>query len=145
MDLKFLIPSKMRRRVLEYFVTNVDAEVYVNELAREFKAAPQLVYRELINMENWGFLFSSKRGNQRVFRVNKRFVFFEPILEILKRSQREKNRVYSVVATYNLKKMIREQKKIPVPSELISGLKSTRKRPRAYDEEILLNRNLDEK
>lgn len=139
MDLSFLIPSKMRRRLLDYFTIDPDAQVYVNELARELKAAPQPVYRELINLENWGFLFSSKRGNQRVFRVNKRFIFFKPIAEMLENYRKERGRTYTVAAVYDLKSMIREQKNKPVPESLKAGLLKPRRRPRSYDEEILLN------
>lgn len=140
MDLSFLIPSQMRRTLLAYFVTNPEAQVYVNELAREVKRAPQLVYRELINLENWGFLFSSKRGNQRVFRVNQRFVYWNSIQDFFKRYAQEQNRVYQVNKTYELEATAKRLKKIPVPKELIPGLLGKKTKPRAYDEEILLNR-----
>ena len=58
MDLSFLIPSKTRRTVLAYFVANPKATGGVRELAREMGIAPQLAYRELVNLEGWGFLFS---------------------------------------------------------------------------------------
>lgn len=138
MDLSFLIPSATRRQVLEYFIFSPDTQVHVNELARTLGRAPQLIYRELINLENWGFLFSAKRGNQRVFRVNKRFVFFKPMAEMFSSYREEQNRSYQIVATYNLKDMIKRQKNTPVPKELIPGLTSQRTRPRSYDEEILL-------
>ncbi|MBL7684951.1 MAG: hypothetical protein JNK65_02820 [Deltaproteobacteria bacterium] len=54
--------------MLQYYVENPEAQVGIRELARELQASPQVAYRELINLENWGFLFSSKRGSQRAFR-----------------------------------------------------------------------------
>lgn len=140
MDLSFLIPSKMRRQVLEYFCLNLEAQVYVNELARILKAAPQLVYRELINMENWGFLFSSKRGNQRVFRVNRRFVLLAPLQEAVRIKMAAEQAKAEIVVRYDLNDMVKQQQRIPVPPELIPGLTSPRRRPRAWDEEVLLGK-----
>ncbi|MCC7343510.1 MAG: hypothetical protein IT573_01130 [Deltaproteobacteria bacterium] len=135
MDLSFLIPSKMRRQVLAYFVANPETQVGIRELARELKAPPQAVYRELLNMEGWGFLFSSKRGNQRAFRLNRRFFLLPPIQELFRRLDEEKNRKFTIVKTYNLEKEVKRLRKIPVPPELIPGLTSKRRRPRAYAEE----------
>lgn len=141
MDLGFLIPSNSRRVILGYFTSNQDAQAYVNELARELALAPQLVYRELINLENWGILISTKRGNQRVFSVNKRFIFLKPIIELFSRYNQAQHPKYETIASYDLKEMIREQKKIPVPKELVAGLQSPRRRPRAYDEDTILIRH----
>jgi hypothetical protein len=138
MDLSFLIPSKMRRTLLEYFVTNPDVQIHVNELAREIKSAPQLVYRELINLENWGFLFSSKRGNQRVFRVNQRFVFLKPTIDLIKAQQKLKQLRPKVDKFYDFETYLESIKNIPIPKELIEGLKKPPKRPRAYDETVSL-------
>ncbi len=135
MDLSFLIPSKMRRQVLAYFVANPETQVGIRELARELKAPPQAVYRELLNMEGWGFLFSSKRGNQRAFRLNRRFFLLPPIQELFRRLDEEKNRKFTIVKTYNLEKEVKRLRKISVPPELIPGLTSKRRRPRAYAEE----------
>lgn len=135
MDISFLIPSKMRRQVLAYFVENPDVQVHIRELARELKSSPQVVYRELLNLEGWGFLFSSKRGNQRAFRLNQRFFLLPPIQDLFRRINEEKNRKFEIVKTYNLDKEIKRLRKIPVPPELIPGLTSQRTRPRAYAEE----------
>lgn len=142
MDLSFLIPSKTRRLVLEYFILNPDAELGIRELARKIALAPQLVYRELINMENWGFLFSSKRGNQRAYRVNKRFMFLNGLTDMLIKIQEIKEQTYQVDRIYDLKKTVQRLQKIPVPPQLIPDLKSTRKKPRAYDETLLLGKKL---
>jgi len=135
MDLSFLIPSKIRRQVLEYFVRDPEAQVYIRELGRELKTSPQLVYRELLNLEGWGLLFSSKRGNQRVFRLNKKFPLFNSIRELFETYEREQNRELKVLKVLDWKKMSKEYKKIPIPEKLQKGLKKKRKRPRAYAEE----------
>lgn len=140
MDLSLLIPSKIRRQVLEYFVFNPRAQIHVNGLARILKAAPQPVYRELINMENWGFLKSFKRGNQRAYYANTRFVFFGPIAEMFTRARVEKNRRFVIIATYDMEELSRELQEIPVPEELIPQLTAPRRQPRAFDEAKILER-----
>jgi DNA-binding transcriptional regulator YhcF (GntR family) len=140
MDLSFLIPSKIRRAVLAYFVENPDAQVGIRELARELKVSPQLTYRELTNLESWGFLFSSKRGNQRAFRLNQHFPFYPPIRELFARYREEQNRRYDVIKTYDMKELVREIQKVPFPKELIPGLTQPRRKPRSYAEEKTLKR-----
>ncbi len=50
MDLSFLIPSKVRREVLRFFVENPSVEMGVREIARELKFSPQITHRELVNL-----------------------------------------------------------------------------------------------
>ena len=140
MDLSFLIPSKTRRTVLAYFVKNPKAQGGVRELARAMQLPPQLAYREFINLENWGFLFSSKRGNQRAFRLNERFPFYPGMREIFLTVQNENSRRPEIVKTYDWKKLSAHYKKIPIPKNLLAGLNSPRTHPRAYEEEKLLNK-----
>lgn len=140
MDLRFLIPSKVRRKVLEYFVKHPDTQVYVRELARDLEISPQLIYRELLNMENWGFLFSSKRGNQRVYRLNEKFVFYPVIHDLIQIDTREKNRIYKIGHTYKLEDMASRINKIPIPPELVPGLLVKETKPRAFDEQKILER-----
>jgi hypothetical protein len=140
MDLSFLIPSKIRRRVLEFWVENPEAQVGIRELSRDMKLSPQQVYRELLNLENWGFLFSSRRGTQRAFRLNKKFPFYPAVSELFRRLKEENSRELKIVKTYNLKEMVRRYRKIPVPPELIPGLTAKRTKPRAWDEEKILTR-----
>ena len=139
MELSFLIPSKVRRQLLNYFVQYPDVQIHVRELARELELSPQQTYNELINLENWGFLFSSKRGNQRVFRVNQKFVFFNAIKDIFEIYETEQNREYKIDKVYNLNKMIKKLKNISAPKELTKDYK--RSRPRAYEEHKMLEKN----
>ncbi len=141
MDLSFLIPSKTRRQLLEYFVENPDAQGGIREIASILKLAPQLVYRELVNLENWGFLFSSKRGSQRLFRLNNKFPLYLSIREMIKAFKEEQSRNYTIDKTYDLKAMVKRLRKTPVPKELIPGLTAKRKKPRSWTEEKILNRS----
>lgn len=140
MDLSFLIPSKVRRQALAYFVENPNAKVYVRELARELRLSPQTVHRELVNLENGGFLFSSAQGNQRVFRVNQKFPLYLPIRDLWLRFKNENGRKLTIDKIYSLKTMQNKLRKIPVPNELITGLTAPRKKPRAWAEEKILKK-----
>jgi hypothetical protein len=140
MDLQFLIPSKMRRLVLEYFVTQPDVTIHVSELARELKSAPQLVYRELINMENWGLLLSSKRGNQRVYRVNQRFVFLAALVELYHVRQTLTAKPPRISKVYDWDKLSTQYSRIAIPDDLDQGLRLKRTKLRSYDEEVSLKK-----
>lgn len=140
MDLKFLIPSKMRRRLLAYFVEDPNAEVSIRELARELEEAPQLVYRELINLENWGMLFSRKRGNERAFYLNKKFPLYPTIVDLFSRFREEQERDYEIHQVLDWKKLQKKYAKIPIPEDMKKRLTLKRNRPRAYAEEIILKK-----
>lgn len=140
MDLSFLIPSRVRRKVLAYFVEEPEAQVYVRELARLIEEPPQQVYRELINMENWGFLFSSKRGRQRVYRLNKKFPFYPPLRDLWKQLKIENSRQLNVSQVFDWKELEAQYDQVPVTPEMAEGLKKPRKRPRSYAEEKLLKK-----
>lgn len=140
MDLSFLIPSKVRRHVLAYFVDNPDAQAGIREFARELAISPQEAFRELTNLESWGFLFSSKRGNQRAFRLNQRFRFYPPIQDLFTRFKEEQNRRYEVNEVYKMEELVKKIRKIPTPPEMIPKLTEKRRKPRSYDEEKILKR-----
>lgn len=140
MDLSFLIPSKVRRAVLQYFVENPEARVYVRELARVLKRSPQVVYRELLNLEGWGFLFSSAQANQRVFRLNPRFPLYPPVSDLYRRLKEENARRSEVIEVLDWEKLRKKYGKIPIPPDLIKGLTAKRVRPRAWAEEKALKR-----
>ncbi len=139
MDLSFLIPSKVRRELLRFFVENPSVEMGVREIARELKLSPQVTHRELVNLENWGFLFSSKRGNSRAFRVNQRFPFYPIIQQLYKICKVDQSRSYEVDQVQDLEKMITKISKISIPNSLMKSLgKYKRVKPRSWNEEKIL-------
>lgn len=140
MDLSFLIPSKVRRQVLAYFVDNPDARVGIRELARGLKVSPQQAFRELCNLESWGMLFSSRRGTERAFRLNDRFPLYPPVKDIFSKWRESNDDRPSVDQTLDWKKLSAGYDKIAVPLELIPGLTSKRRKPRAYAEEKIMRK-----
>ena len=140
MDLSFLIPSAARRTILQYWMENPDTQMGVRELARALKLSPQQTFRELTNLESFGIVFSSRRGNQRAYRINARFCLYPPIRDLFMRYKEEQNRKYTVDRVYDMEKYVKTIRKIPVPPDLIPGLTSPRKKPRSYDEEKTLKK-----
>lgn len=139
MDLSFLIPSKVRREVLRFFVENPSVEMGVRELARELKFSPQVTHRELVNLENWGFLFSSKRGNARAFRVNERFPLYSVIQKLYEVYKNDQSKSYEIHQVQDLDRMVTKVAKIPVPTSLMKSLgKSKRVKPRSWTEQKIL-------
>lgn len=140
MDLSFLIPSKIRRLVLAYFVDNPNAQVGIRELARELKISPQQTFRELCNLESWGMLFSSRRGTERAFRLNQRFPLCPPVKDIFQRWREANDNRPEVDQILDWKKMTVQYGKIPIPPKMIPGLTAKRMKPRAYAEEKIMKK-----
>lgn len=139
MDLSFLIPSKVRREVLRFFIENPQTEMGVREIARQLGLSPQVTHRELVNLENWGFLFSSKRGNSRAFRVNQSFPLCPALKQIFEMEKNDRAQSYETNQVQDLEKMIARVSKAPVPSSLKLKMgKSKRTKPRAWTENKIL-------
>lgn len=142
MELDFFIPSQVRQKVLRYFSFDPEAWIHVNGLARELGQSPQAIYRELIRLENWGFLFSSKQGNQRVYRLNEKFPYFPAVKSIFftEKQLKEQRQKFKICRTWDLYKRAKELKQIPIPAALTQGLQSKRRKPRSFGEEKLLEK-----
>lgn len=78
--LKKILISKVRIKVLEYFMFNLDGGVHVRGLVRELDEEINAVRRELLNLKDAGLLTSEKQGNKVVYSVNPKC----PILEDLR-------------------------------------------------------------
>ncbi len=140
MDLSFLIPSKMRRSVLQYFCENADVQVHVRELARQLQTAPQLVYRELINLENWGLLFSFSQGNQRIFTLNTKFACLPAMKELFKAVSEVSNVELTVHQVFDWNKLSKKLDQVKIDPKLAQQLQTKRTQPRAFAEEKMLKK-----
>jgi uncharacterized protein len=65
--------SKLAQAVLSFFMLNEDAEVYVNELARQLNLDSGNLARKLREFEQAGVLRSTERGRERFYSVNPDF------------------------------------------------------------------------
>jgi len=92
-----LFESVLKERILLYIWKNPDS--YANEIARNFDMNLYTVQNQLRKLERGGVLVSQLKGKVRLFRLNPRYAFKEPLEELLGRaygflSNDEKDRYY---------------------------------------------------
>lgn len=75
--------SRTRVRMMELFLNNPDEMYYVREITRQTKEEINAVRRELDRMHGYGLLKSEQRGNRLYYFVNKKYVFFHELLQIV--------------------------------------------------------------
>jgi len=69
--LEALFRSRVTVKLLGYFITHPDEEVYLRRVSREIEEPPSAVRRELERLEGFGFLTSKHSGNHKYFSVRK--------------------------------------------------------------------------
>lgn len=67
--LERLFTSKTRVSILEEFLLNPDSEYHIREMARIVKITPIYVQKELKNLESLGLLYSKKKGNMVLYKL----------------------------------------------------------------------------
>ena len=86
-DLDILITSRVRRKIVVFFVTYPAIKMHVRGLAKLIKEDPGNIQRELKRLEKVGFLTSEKQGNTKIYSTNKHFVIFKELQSIVIKSQ----------------------------------------------------------
>ena len=70
--LKSLFISKVRIRVLEKYMADLDKSYHVRGLVRELGEEINAVRRELLNLKKADILYSTKDGNKIMYTINKK-------------------------------------------------------------------------
>ncbi len=70
--LKKLFISKVRIRILEQYMLDINAAFHVRGLVRILNEEINAVRRELLNLQDAGLLYSKKDGNKLVYRLDKK-------------------------------------------------------------------------
>ena len=86
-DLDILITSRVRRKIVVFFVTYPAIKMHVRGLAKLIKEDPGNIQRELKRLEKSGFLQSEKQGNTKIYSTNKAFPIFKELQAIVIKSQ----------------------------------------------------------
>jgi hypothetical protein len=107
--LELLIPSASRRKILLHLLKHPDEEYHLRELSRRISEPAPVVKRELDKLDQWGFIVSWVRGNQRRFRLNRSFLFWPELKSILEKSKTHSAPV-NVAETYTLEEIVRRRK-----------------------------------
>ena len=91
-DLDILITSRVRRKIVVFFVTYPAIKMHVRGLAKLIKEDPGNIQRELKRLEKVGFLTSEKQGNVKMYSTNKQFPIFKELQSIVIKSQQQSHK-----------------------------------------------------
>ena len=69
--------------LITWFITHPGERYYYRQLIGILNASKQSIQNELARLENAGLLSSQKEGNIRFYRVNKDFIFYQEIKNII--------------------------------------------------------------
>lgn len=78
--------SKVRVKMMELFFTKPEEMYYVREITREIKEEINAVRRELDKMLGTGLLKSEQRGNRLYYFLNKRYLYYEELEQMVAKS-----------------------------------------------------------
>ena len=81
-----LVVSKVRVKVIEAFFQQPDEMLYVRELTRIINEEINAVRRELDRLLECGLIKSEQRGNRLYYSLNKRYLFFQELQQIVAKS-----------------------------------------------------------
>jgi predicted transcriptional regulator len=88
--LKNLFGSQTRVKLLQIFLLNPDNEYFVRELTRKLNEQINSVRRELINLKKIGFLKHHARNRKKYYFVDKAFILFTDLKNIVLKTQDSK-------------------------------------------------------
>lgn len=78
-NLIHLAKSTLKKRLLAYFFTNPESQLYLREIANLIHVDPTNLLRTLRDFEAEGVFISVKRGNQKYFSLNRKYPLFEEL------------------------------------------------------------------
>lgn len=85
-DLQDLMISRVRVKMLELFFNHADEMYYVRQITREIKEEINAVRRELERLLGVGLLKSEQRGNRLYYSLNKRYLYYQELQQIITKS-----------------------------------------------------------
>lgn len=85
-DLKDILVSKVRVKMLELFYTDTSEMYYVREITRKIKEEINAVRRELDRLLGAGILRSEQRGNRLYYSLNERYLYHQEFQQIIAKS-----------------------------------------------------------
>lgn len=82
-DLDIFITSRVKRKIVVFFVTYPAIKMHTRGLAKLLKEDPGNIQRELAKLLKAGFLFRDKKKNTFVYYANTDFLFFKELQSIV--------------------------------------------------------------
>lgn len=77
--LNLFITSKTRRKIITAFTKHPDLKSHVRGLAKMVKEDPGNVQRELVRLEDVGFVSFTKQGNTKLYHANPDFMLYREL------------------------------------------------------------------
>jgi hypothetical protein len=138
--LEYFISSRSKRNILIYLIEHPDEESHLRELSRKIGEPAPVVKRELDKLDQLGLIVSWAKGNQRRFRVNRKFLLWPELKTLVDKSQ-SLSSPPKVSTTYTLKEILLKGKSWQKRSRAIVeayGKDLKRRRPRHPSEAKML-------
>ena len=81
-----LFSSRVRTKLLKFFLTMPESGYFIRELERKIGEDAKNISRELNNLENIGFLKGEKRGIQKFYSTKPDFLFYSELKAVFLKS-----------------------------------------------------------
>ena len=82
-----IISSRTRIKLLALFLLNPGREYYIREIVRMTGENMNAVRRELANLESFGLIAGTRKGNQQYYAVNTDFFLYEDLQKIVLKTE----------------------------------------------------------
>jgi DNA-binding transcriptional ArsR family regulator len=96
-----LTKSKVRRKILSYYFSNTEQELYLREIARLIDEDPGNLSKELSKLEKEQLFISRFRGNQKYYYLNKEYPLFNEIKSVVFKTIGVKGLIQNLVTYSN--------------------------------------------
>ena len=93
-----LTKSNLRKKILQYFFTNPDQQLYLREIARKFKEDPSNLSKEMNKLEKDKIFISRFMGKQKYYNINKSHPLFDELKSIVFKTIGIKGRLEEIVS-----------------------------------------------
>lgn len=84
---KVIMYTDNQTQILATLISQPDKEYYLSELGKILQKHPGIFQRGINSLERQGIIISHKRGNQRLFSINKKHPLFNEIKAIIQKTQ----------------------------------------------------------
>ena len=74
-------------QILSILVSRPDLEYNLSEIGRILGKPPGVFQRSVLSLEKQGLILSRKRGNQRLLKFNKNYIFFNEVKSIIQKTK----------------------------------------------------------
>lgn len=91
------LKSAITQKILNYFFLNPHESLYVNELSRKLTLDKRNLVKKLKELEKEGVLKSGKRGNLRLYSINKEYSLYNEYKKIISKTVGLENEIRQIL------------------------------------------------